>query len=206
VRKWGNPSGAFVALATLIVAGGATHAAAQAKEPAPTPTVAQACVYRPNIDHTKILDDRTILFFMRDHVTYQNTLKEQCFALKAANRFAYTEASMHRLCMGNLISVLQDVTPGAVSANNLCKLGAFVPVDPDVADDLIAAADPSRKNKNGDRRQAIKAVPVELPPPPAAQRQPAPIDAPALPSPTVEPSRTAEPTPAAAPPTAETVR
>jgi hypothetical protein len=152
------------------------------------PNAVQACVYHPSIDHTRILDDRNILFFMRDHSIYQNTLKEQCFGLKSTKRFAYGEASMHRLCTGNLITVLEDLTPGGVSRNNVCKLGMFVPVDNDAVEDLIAAAEPARK-KEGDRRQAIKVVPVELPPP--AGSPPAPVDA------SAPPPRVAEPTPAA---------
>jgi hypothetical protein len=197
VRESGDHFNAFVALAALTAALGATNAAAQAQERAPAPDVAQACIYQPNIDHTRILDDRNILFFMRDDVTYQNTLADQCYALKVVNRFTYGEAPMHRLCKGNLITVLQDLTPGGVSRNNLCKLGAFVPVDPDVVDDLIAAAEPSRKNKDGDRRQAIKVVPAELPPS-ARQSQPASTDASAPPSPPeatplTEPTAPAEP-------------
>ena len=169
-----------VALAALLAAAGGTSTRAQA----PTPDVAQACIYETNIDHTRILDDRNILFFMRDHMTYQNTLKDQCYSLKAAKRFAYGEASMHRLCTGNLISVVHDVTPGVLSRNSMCRLGMFVPVDKDVVDDLIGAADsPARKS----RGSSITASPVELPAPmpappngsePKAQpAQPQPADA-----------------------------
>jgi hypothetical protein len=188
----GTLSSCFTA---LIVAAGAARAMAQA----PTPDVAQACIYQPNIDHTRILDDRNILFFMRNRVTYQNTLADQCYSLKVVNRFTYGQARMHRLCTGNLITVLEDLTPGAVSRNNLCRLGAFVPVDQDVVDDLIAAAEAAGKNKGGNRRQAIKAVPVELPP--SAQSQPAPVDAPAPSSPSAEPTSSAAPAQIAEPTT-----
>jgi hypothetical protein len=143
------------ALAALLVAAGTTSAGAQV----PAPDAAQACVYQPNIDHTRILDDRNILFFMRNHTTYQNTLKDQCYSLKMINRFTYGEAPMHRLCTGNLITVLHDLTPGGVTRNNLCRLGMFVPVDDDVVDDLIAAAESPRKG----RGKSIAAAPVELP-------------------------------------------
>lgn len=131
------------------------------------PDGAQACVFQPNIEHTRILDDRNILFYMRDRVIYQNTLKDQCYSLRARNRFTYGEAPGHRLCVNNLITVIEDpadVTRGAVSRANLCKLGAFVPVDSEVAEDLIAAANAPRKNKNANRPQAVKAAPVEVPP------------------------------------------
>lgn len=124
--------------------------------------VAQTCIYQPNIDHTKILDDRTILFFMRTRVTYQNTLPETCYSLYAEKRFTYGSASMHRLCAGNL--VLTDLTPGAVSRGNLCKLGLFVPVGADEVDELIAASESRSKKDKGGRPQALTAVPVELPP------------------------------------------
>ena len=173
-------------LAALIAAAGVTSVEAQDH----SKNVAQSCLYRTNVDHTKVLDDQNILFFMRDRSIYQNTLTDRCYALKSTKRFGYSEAPMHRICMGSLISVLEDLTPGAVSRNSLCKLGAFVPVDDDVADELIAAADPSRKKEVG-KRQAIKAVPVELPP--AAEPQPAPADAAAASSPVTATPPTAEP-------------
>ena len=131
------------------------------------PYVAQACIYQPNIEHTRIVDDRNILFYMHDRVVYQNTLPEQCYSLHARNRFTYGEARGHRLCMNNLITVVEDpadILRGGVSRGNLCKLGAFVPVDAEVADDLIAAANAPRNSKNGTRPPAVTAAPVELPP------------------------------------------
>lgn len=201
MRESGQHSSVFVALVALIVAAGATHAP---RAQAQAPNVAQACVYRPNIDHTRVLDDRTILFFMRDRAIYQNTLKDQCYSLKSVNRFAYGEASLHRICAGNWISVIQSVTPGAISQNNSCRLGAFVPVDQDVVDELIAAADPSGKNKSGDKR-AIQVVPVESPPATPEHPQPSNSDAStsAPPSselaPKIEPSPAVEPAPASEP-------
>ena len=191
VRARGIRSAPCIALATLIGAACAASAAAQAQSPAPD---VAACVYRSNIDHTRILDDRNILFFMRDHSIYQNVLKDPCYGLKITKRFAYGEASMHRLCMGNLIAVLEDVTPGAVSRNNLCKLGLFVPVDKEVVDDLISAADSSSK-KGGDRRPAIKVEPVELPSPPESSVGASPP--PSHPATEPAPASGAEPAPAA---------
>jgi hypothetical protein len=126
-----------IPLATLLGAACAASAAAQAQSP--TPDVA-ACVYGSNIDHTRILDDRDILFFMRDHSIYQNT---------------------------------------------------FVPVDKEVVDDLITASESPREGKNGDRRNAIKVEPVELPPP-----EP-PVSTSAPSSPAKEPASGAEPAPTA---------
>jgi len=169
----GPPSArlAGFALAALLVAPGATRVAAQDD----ANHTAQACIYQPNIEHTRILDDRNILFYMRDRVVYQNTLMDQCYSLHAHNRFTYGEARGHRLCMHNLITVVEDpaeVLRGAVSRANLCKLGAFVPVDAEVADDLVAAANAPRKNRNGNRPPAFKTAPVELPPAAATQQDP----------------------------------
>jgi len=205
VRESGHHPSGLVALAALIAAAGAT---ARAQERVQGHDVAQACIYRPNIDHTRVLDDRTILFFMRGREIYQNTLTDQCYSLKSANRFAYGEASLHRVCTGNLISVIHDIAPGRISQSNSCKLGAFVPVDQDVADELIAAAEPSGKNKAGDKRRTVQVVPVESPP---ESSQPATNDAPPSPSPpaeatpqlattpTAEPKSTVEPKPATEP-------
>jgi hypothetical protein len=163
----------LVRIASAAAAGVAAGSTGVTQERAPD--VAQGCIYQPSIEHTRILDDRNILFYMHDRIIYQNTLPEQCYSLYARNRFTYGEARGHRLCMNNLITVVEDpadILRGGVSRGNLCKLGAFVPVDAEVADDLVAAANAPRKTRNGTRPPAVTAAPVELPPTAATQQNP----------------------------------
>jgi hypothetical protein len=56
---------------------GATGAEAQ-----DTASRGQVCLWAHNIDHTKIADPSTILFYMRDGKVWQNNLPVPCPALK----------------------------------------------------------------------------------------------------------------------------
>ena len=144
------------AAALLVGGGGAKSAAAQ--EPS---TQAKSCVYLSDIDHTKIVDEHTILFYLRNRTILQNSMREPCYGLNAKPRLAYGSESMKRLCMGNTITLLSDLSLGRVAASNLCRLGMFLPVNEDEVADLLATAS---KDKGGQKKQAIQTQPVELPP------------------------------------------
>jgi hypothetical protein len=193
VRAGGNHFVGFGTLGAIgaLLAAAATDVAAQDQ----ANNVVQTCIYQPNIDHTKILDDRTILFFMRTHVTYQNILPEQCYSLYQEKRFTYGSASMHRLCAGNLIMVLTDLTPGSMSRGSSCKLGLFVQVDTDEVDELIAASESRSKKNRGAAPKTITSVPVQLPP--ATEPLPAPVESQA---PQRAPAQPAPPAPDRPPP------
>jgi hypothetical protein len=150
-----------IATAALLAAGVATGAAAQPPRPSTpeAPAGVKSCVYLPDLDHTKIVDDRNILFYMRDDTILQNSLPEPCHGLSAKNRFTYGSSSLKRLCAGNMITLLTDLSFGGVAPTNTCKLGTFLPVDEDEVDDLLGAA-----SKGGRRKQAIKSKPVDLAP------------------------------------------
>jgi hypothetical protein len=157
-----------VTAAAVLGAIGATNVAAQASAPE-TPPDAKSCVYLPDIDHTKIVDDRNILFYLRDDTILQNSLREPCYGLRAKNRFTYGSSSLKRLCTGDMITLLTDLSFGGVAPSNTCKLGMFLPVDQDEADDVLAAAG---KDKGGQKKQAIKSAPVELAPDDAPKTAP----------------------------------
>ena len=44
------------------------------------------CIASYNIDHTDIPDDNTIMFTMRDHTVYKNTLPYRCTGLRMDTR------------------------------------------------------------------------------------------------------------------------
>ena len=136
--------------------------------------VAQACINTAAIHHTTVLDDRTILFFMRDHATYRNTLSATCPGLNTEKRFMYGQSSLNTVCKGGVINVLYygfgEMTRGAS-----CWLGVFEPLSRDEAEELVAIATPARKNSEANRRHAITTEPVELPA--AAPAQPSPAEA-----------------------------
>ena len=146
---------AIASAAALLVAVGPRSAAAQADA-----TAAKSCVYLPDVDHTKIVDNRNILFYLRNNTILQNSMREQCYGLHDKTRFTYGTSVLKRLCAGDMITLLADLSFGGVASANTCKLGMFLPVDADEVDDLLAAAG---KDKGGQKKKAITSEPVELP-------------------------------------------
>jgi hypothetical protein len=151
------------AAAALLVVGSRRIAAQEA------PTAAKSCVYLPDVDHTKIVDERNILFYLHNNTILQNAMREPCYGLHSKTRFTYGSTSLKRLCAGDLITLLADVSFGGVVTSNTCKLGMFLPVTDDEVDDLLGAAS---KDKGGQKKQAIKSQPVELPPDAAPEAPP----------------------------------
>ena len=74
--------------------------------------------------------------------------REPCYGLHEKSRFAYGASSLKRLCAGNIIALLTDLSFGGVATQNTCRLGMFVPIDPDEVEDLLIAAG---KDKGGGR-------------------------------------------------------
>jgi hypothetical protein len=81
------------------------------------------CISTSSIDNTRVRDDRTIDFMMRDGTVYRNTLPVSCGSLGFEKRFAY-RTNTARLCSTDTITVLQSGGVGAPT----CGLGKFVPV------------------------------------------------------------------------------
>jgi len=146
---------AVAGAAALLAAVGPKSAAAQ--EP---PTAAKSCVYLPDLDHTKIVNERNILFYLHNGTILQNSLRDTCYGLHEKTRFTYGSSSLKRLCTGDMITLIADLSFGGVASANTCKLGLFLPVNDDEVADLIATAS---KDKSGPKKQAIKSQPVELP-------------------------------------------
>jgi hypothetical protein len=161
----------------VIAVGGATRGAGQAAAPE------QSCVYMADVRRTTILDDNNILFHMRNGDVYQNRLRSTCFMLKSANRFTYGSSALRRLCVGDLIQVLPD--PNFVGAT--CTLGSYMPIDKEVADELVATAQ-GKRTKESRSRQVLKTEPVELP----AEKPPTEATAPPADPQPVSPSPPAE--------------
>jgi hypothetical protein len=162
----------------VVAAGGTTKSSSQ------DAAAVQTCLYMGEVRRTTILDDNNILFYMRNGTVYQNRLRNTCFMLHSTNLFTYGSSVMRRLCAGDIISVLSDSSfGGAPFPMATCNIGNYVPIDKDVADDLVATST-GKKTKDSGKRQVMKTEPVELPPAtqPAEPAAP-PASAPALPSP-----------------------
>jgi len=155
----------------LIAAAGTPRAFAQDD----SASVGQMCVNKLGIDHTKVLDDRNILFFMHNRTKYLNTLLGMCPGLRAENHFVSGQDMGNNLCKGNVIRVL-SYSFGNATLGASCWLGMFQPLSDDELEELVATASPKGKSRDVSRH-AIKVEPVELPPAAQAQ-QPASPDKP----------------------------
>jgi len=89
--------------------------------PATSPK-SDVCIDAGHIDHTVVVDDQTVLFFMRDKIVWKNTLPQRCPSLKFEGSFA-NEVRGDEICSNRqMIRVLQTGT--------WCSLGAFTAYTP----------------------------------------------------------------------------
>jgi hypothetical protein len=103
------------------------------------------CIPVQRIDHTEVLDDRTILFVTRDRDAYVNQLKTECPGLERERRFMY-EVKGAQLCSIDTISVLEQWGVGPMRGAT-CALGSFRAVSKDEVENLHA---PQQKPPSGD--------------------------------------------------------
>jgi hypothetical protein len=100
------------------------------------------CVSLHQIDRTKVVDDDTVLFFLKGGDVVRNDLLRRCPTLMSENTFMY-RTSLEQLCNSDTITVLNDVgfgfLPGAT-----CGLGDFEPITEDEADTLEDALKDAR--------------------------------------------------------------
>jgi hypothetical protein len=116
-----------------LLATGALALAACAEKP---PRTAQAmvpagdpvnCVQTSQIRSTRVIDDQTIDFQMRNGTVMRNTLPNRCPGLGFAQAFSY-RTSVNQLCNVDIITVVQQ--GGGPVRGASCGLGQFVPVKP----------------------------------------------------------------------------
>ncbi len=120
-----------IALAAAGLAGCASQTAVPvAKGPATavpvamTPVKAESCVQLQNIRESRVIDDKTIDFIMRDGRVLRNTLPYACPTLGFEKAFSYS-TSLSQLCSVDIITVIQQ--GGGIRRGASCGLGQFVP-------------------------------------------------------------------------------
>jgi hypothetical protein len=142
---------AALALPWLVAGSSATYA----DDDAPFDRKPHDCVVTQSISRTEILDDQTIIFYMRGkNVAYRNYLPKKCPGLKRWERFAY-RVQGGRLCNIDTITVLETALSGAgFDQGFTCRLGDFHPLSPeDIASLKI-------EKEGGPRQEAVKTQPV----------------------------------------------
>jgi hypothetical protein len=97
-------------------------------DPAPTDTQPAevagngVCLQTSQIDHTDIVNDSAIVFFMKGGKAYMNTMRIPCSSLKMEDGFAYMNDVPEICSASQTIRVLRS--------GNFCELGQFTPFDP----------------------------------------------------------------------------
>ena len=111
----------IASIALAIALGSTSLAAAEPQQPQAAKD-ADVCLDASHIDHTVVIDDRTILFYMRGNKIWKNTLHSSCPSLKFERAFS-EEIRGGQVCSnGQMIRVLET----GVS----CSLGEFTHYTP----------------------------------------------------------------------------
>lgn len=97
-------------------------------------TDAEHCISVNLIDRTDVIDDRNILFYMRDDRVYRNILPHRCPGLRFEETFMY-RTSLGQLCDVDIITILDDMGFG-LRMGASCGLGMFHPITEQEAEDL----------------------------------------------------------------------
>ncbi len=104
-------------------------AAASAVPPraSPIPAASRSCVQLNRIREARVVDDRTIDFYLSNREVLRNTLPNACPQLGFEKAFTYA-TSLSQLCSVDIITVIQQ--GGGPRTGASCGLGAFVPYTP----------------------------------------------------------------------------
>src|ERR1041385_427570 len=105
------PFAAIIAVASLAVCSSLPALAA-------APARANICIRSYQIDHTKAVNDRTLIFYMKNGSAYQSTLVSSCPELTIYG-FSYMPTPPDQIC-GNLQSIR------VIRTGSVCMLGPLV--------------------------------------------------------------------------------
>lgn len=95
---------------------------AQAAAPG-EPSESVECIRLDSLRTTHVVDERTLLFEMRDGTTYRNLLPRACPGIAVEERFLY-RVSQNRLCALDYITVVENRGFGLFQGAS-CRLGRF---------------------------------------------------------------------------------
>lgn len=120
-----------------------------------------SCVWLSQVRRTRVVDDKTVLFYMYNGTVYRNTLKERCFDLGHAHAFAYHVFSTPELCRADTITPFEvDVAVPPIP----CRLGRFVPIDQLEAKDVLAGPKDALAQQNEVQVKQVKLPPDDASP------------------------------------------
>lgn len=126
-----------VGLAAALAASAPGMAQDDADDAAPGETV--DCVSLSRVDDTRIVDEETILFYMRGGDIYRNVLPNRCPGLNRTSTFMY-RVTTPRLCAVDVITLLENFGSRFMPAAS-CGLGEFQPISEATAEEIIRVAE-----------------------------------------------------------------
>ena len=88
------------------------------------------CLQTAQIDHTEIVNDSAIVFFMKDGKAYMNAMRIPCSSLQMEDGFAYITDTPEICSNSQTIRVK--------NSGNFCELGQFTPFTPPKMPDAAA--------------------------------------------------------------------
>jgi len=92
------------------------------------------CINISRIDHTRIIDEHTILFYMRGNEIYRNYMPEACRGLSPRDPFLYSTTS-RELCDVDAIELLES-WGSQLTRGRSCELGLFYPITEEEVEEL----------------------------------------------------------------------
>lgn len=116
----------------------------------------ETCITVSRVQQTRVVDDQTILFYMRGRAVYRSELRNACPRLAQEDRFAY-ETRIGRLCETDTIWVLESFG-GRFQRGATCRLGTFHPITAQEAADIVAGPEGARR-----AAESVDTEEVELP-------------------------------------------
>ena len=103
----------------------------------------EQCISLQRIDHSEIVDDQNILFYMKGDEVYRNYLPHDCPGLSTHDAFMY-RTSLSQLCSLDIVTVLMRMGFNGFTPGASCGLGMFYPVtEQDVAGLKTSLEDPA---------------------------------------------------------------
>jgi len=128
-----------VSLAAAVLGSALWVSGAQAADEAPAAADAapktENCIDTMRIRNQRVLDDKTILFYMSGGTIYKVDLPYKCPQLGFEQSFRYVSQPAGKLCSTDIITVM--ISSGRFDGAS-CGLAPFQPMTKEAADKLIA--------------------------------------------------------------------
>ncbi len=134
-------------IATAVALLSASSPSAQVDEEEEFDRTPRRCVSTARIRNTDILDDRTIIFFLRGNKeVFRTYLPRECPGLERNDRFSY-QTQGGQLCDSDTITVLEQIGT-RLTPSFTCRLGDFIPITREEAEDLKLEDEGAALNRN----------------------------------------------------------